>query len=279
MNFRSLYKKLLIILSLPILLEDYFSKNTGIEYNIGFSKKLFLVYKVARNNQKIKSGSDFLEHLTIITQIFKIPSKITGNVIECGCYKGASSANLSLACTLVGRKLDIFDSFEGLPKPQVGDKLHHIPDLSEIHSYKKGAWKSSAQEVKKNITKYGEISVINLHRGFFEKTLPNFSQKSVLIFTDVDLKSSLETCIKYLWPNLYNGGYFFTHEAHHMEIASLFFDKNWFYHNLKTQPPGLIGAGTGLGLIPNDNSYKSSLGYTIKNPNIANFKKMPQTGS
>ena len=119
---QNLYKKILIILSLPIILEDYFKNNTGSEYNIGLLKKLILVYKVARNNQKIKSGTDFIEHLVMITRIFKVSSSIPGCVIECGTYKGASACNLSLACALVNRKLEIFDSFQGLPKVKAGDK-------------------------------------------------------------------------------------------------------------------------------------------------------------
>lgn len=278
MKLRTLYKKILIILSLPIILEEYFNDSTGKEYKISLLKKLYLIYKVAKNNQKIKSGTDFIEHLVMITRIFKIPSTTPGSVIECGTYKGASTCNLSIACALVGRRLEIFDSFHGLPQPKASDKQHSIPDLSEIHTYSKGSWKAGLSEVKKNITKYGEISVCSFHPGYFENTLPIFNNKSVLIFTDVDLRSSLETCLKYLWPNLQNNCYFFTHEAHHLEIASLFFDKIWFMENLKINPPGLIGAGTGLGLIPSTNSYKSSIGYTIKNPNLKKFKKVPQVG-
>lgn len=278
MYLSALYKKILIVLSLPIILEDYFKKSTGQEYGIGSIKKLLLIYKIARNNQKIKSGTDFIEHLVMITKIFKIPPTTPGSVIECGTYKGASTCNLSIACALVGRRLEIFDSFQGLPNPKTGDKTHQIPDLSEIHTYSKGSWKAGLSEVKKNITKYGEISACSFHPGYFANTLPKFKNKSVLIFCDVDLRSSLETCLKYLWPNLQNGCCFFTHEAHHLEIASLFFDKIWFMKNLKISPPGLIGAGTGLGLIPANNSYKSSIGYTIKNPNLKKYKKMPQTG-
>ena len=38
----------------------------------------------------------------------------------------------------------------------------------------------------------------------------------------VDLKDSLMTCLRYLWPLLEDRCCVFTHEASHMEIASLF---------------------------------------------------------
>ena len=38
-----------------------------------------------------------------------------GVVVECGCFLGGSTANLSLVCEVVGRELIVYDSFEGLP--------------------------------------------------------------------------------------------------------------------------------------------------------------------
>jgi O-methyltransferase len=44
-------------------------------------------------------------------------------VVECGTYAGGSTANLSLVCALVGRELEVFDSFEGLPDPEARDDV------------------------------------------------------------------------------------------------------------------------------------------------------------
>jgi len=98
------------------------------------------------------------------------------------------------------------------------------------------------------------------------------------VFADVDLRDSLETCVKHLWPVLQNGCSFYVHEAHHMEIASLFFDQEWWRNNYDSNPPGLVGAGSGLGLIPDSSGFKSALGFAIKKPNIIGFREVPQTG-
>jgi O-methyltransferase len=45
-----------------------------------------------------------------------------------------------------------------------------------------------------------------------------------------------------------------------MEIASLFFDKEWWINNLNADPPGLIGAGNGLGLFPDFGDFRSCIG-------------------
>jgi O-methyltransferase len=270
MIFR-LWRVSVTLLSLPILLHGFFDSETGREYGVGFFTKLRLVYKMARNNRRIVTASHFLEHLAMATQILRVPRSVEGCVVECGSFKGGSATNLSLICDLCDRKLEIFDSFAGLPEPSEGDKDHYLVNLQEIHSYEKGGFSGALHEVQGNIAKYGKISACNFNVGYFENTLPHFSSKCILIFIDVDLVGSLETCFLYLWPLLQDGGYLFTHEAHHMEIASFFFNEDWWRARLHCGAPGLIGAGTGLGLLPSSGGFKSALGYTVKSPNTQGF--------
>jgi hypothetical protein len=95
---------------------------------------------------------------------------------------------------------------------------------------------------------------------------------------DVDLTESLKTCLKYLWPLLADGGYLFTHEAPHQEIAAVFFDGDWWHANLHSDAPGLVGAGSGIGLFPSRGGFRSDLGFTVKHPKVVQFTLDPQTG-
>ncbi len=106
-----------------------------------------------------------------------------------------------------------------------------------------------------------------------------FQSACVLVYVDVDLTSSLQTCVKYLWPLLEENCCFFTHEAQQMEVSSLFFDNPWWRSNLRSSAPGLIGAGTGLGLIPEPGGYRSDLGFTIKDPRVQSFAVSAQIGN
>src|SRR5207302_6308567 len=139
--------------------------------------------------------------------------------VECGCYKGGSTANLSLVCALAGRQLEVFDSFRGLPQPTEDDTAHTVIDSAEIHLYAKGGFPATLDQVRGNVARYGRIDVCNFNVGFFQDTMTKFKRSCVFVFEDVDLRSSLETCLTHLWPLLQPGCYFFTHEAHHMEIA------------------------------------------------------------
>jgi O-methyltransferase len=276
--FLGILRRLAYALSVPVILSEYFLPQTGREYGIGFLTKIKLTMRMSRNYRRITTGSRVIEHLLMATQIMRVPRAVEGVVVECGSFKGGSATNLSLVCKLCDRRLEIFDSFAGLPEPKEVDKEHRIVSIHEVHTYEKGAWKGALEEVKGNITKYGYVELCTFNKGYFDETLPHFKKKVIFAFLDVDLRDSLETCLKYLWPLLQNGSYVFTHEAPHMEIASAFFSENWWSANAGCNPPGLVGAGTGLGLLPAGGGYRSDLGYAVKEPHLSDFVVNPQTG-
>jgi O-methyltransferase len=274
-----IYRILIQILCVPIFLQEFLDSKTGKEYGVGFGSKCSLIAKMIWNNTRIVSGSTFLEHVNMAVTLLKTPKSMPGVVVECGTYKGVSAANISLICALVGRRLQIFDSFEGLPEPTESDKAHTLIGIQEIHTYEKGTWCGRLEEVQDNIRRYGNIGVCDFHKGYFDETLPSFKQPCAQIFVDVDYRSSLESCVKYLWPLLQDGGYFFTHEAGHVEIYSLFFSEDYWKTNFHSNPPGLVGAGTGIGIkILNGPYFTSSLAFTVKNPSKENYSSVPQVG-
>ena len=198
-----------------------------------------------------------------------MPAGREGCVIECGCFKGGSTVNLSLAASLTGRELHVFDSFEGLPEPVAGDAENVLQHDGITNTYESGMYAGSLEEVRENVRRFGALEVCRFHRGWFEDTLPGFSQPCVTAFVDVDLRHSLETCVRAIWPVLVEGGALFVHEARHHEIASLFFDDAWWERELGAAAPGLVGAGTGLGLDPEIGGWTSQLGYATKKPRDA----------
>ena len=254
--------------SVPILSEFWSAKPH-------FRDKLKLFTKIVRNKRKIVSATSYLEQFAMISTLLN--SSIPGAVVECGTYQGGSAANLSLACKLSGRRLIVCDSFKGLPEPSHEDSRHRVLAADEMHVYAKGNWRGSLELVKHNIERFGSIDVCTFVEGYFQETLPHFSERVAFVFCDADLTDSVRTCIKYLWPLMSDGATFFTHEAHHMEIAELFFDRVWWNHEMASVPPGLVGAGSGLGLTPQVGGFLGScIGYTVKNPTF--HKESLETG-
>jgi O-methyltransferase len=229
-----------------------------------FTKSILLV-RIIRNRKAITSATGLSEQFAMISALLRLPPCVEGAVVECGCYMGGATANLSLATRLVGRKLYVFDSFEGLPEPKEDDAKHLALNVGEFHSYRQGSWCGPLETVKGNVARYGAIEVCTFVKGYFDSSLPHFTERVAFAFCDVDLRESLQTCLQYLWPLLSKAGMLFAHEAHHMEIASLFYDPSLW----QGQVPGFIGAGSGLGLTPvPDGSFGSCIGYTIKSPTI-----------
>jgi O-methyltransferase len=260
---------LVTVAVLPVVAKEYFSSETGREYGIGLFAKLRLLALMIRNNIRVESASNFLYHVIMAGKILRIPKGLPGDLIECGSYKGGSAVNLSRLAAMTGRRLHLFDSFEGLPEPAPIDQEHLVLSEFTYHTYQAGDYAGSLREVQENIRKYGALGACEFHKGFFSDTLPHFREPLAFAYVDADLTSSVLDCLRYVWPLLQPDCYLFTDEAHHTRIAGLFYDRQWWEEELNAEPPGLVGGGNGLGLLLHPGGFRSSLGYTLKLEKIA----------
>jgi O-methyltransferase len=214
------------------------SKKIHSAYRMTTLRKLRLGLRMLWNKLHIPTGTSFKAHLAMALKLLETPPGEAGYVVECGTWKGGSAANLSLICKIVGRKLLIYDSFEGLPEPDPRD--------NEGKLYSKGDYRGTLEEVKRNISRHGAIDSCEFIRGWFEETLPRLERPVLLAFIDVDLEASLHTCVRYLWSKLVPNGYMFIDECVGLNYCALFFSETWWRKYFDSTPPGLIGAGTGL---------------------------------
>jgi O-methyltransferase len=255
---------IITILLLPVIAREYFSAEAGAEYGIGFRDKLILLLKMVRNNIRVTSSSNFIYHLVMAGKILRLPKSMPGVLVECGCYKGGSAVNLSLLASACGRRLHLFDSFSGLPAPEGIDNEHLVLSEMRVRTYASGAYAGSLEEVRENLSRYGDLTVCEFHPGYFHDTLPGFHDDVAFAYIDADLVDSVRDCLRYLWPRLQWDSYLFTDEAHHNRVAELFFDRSWWASEVQSEPPGLVGAGNGIGLLLRPGGFRSSLGYTVK---------------
>lgn len=169
---------------------------------------------------------------------------VPGDIVECGCYAGGSTAKLSIAAHMAERTLHVYDSFEGLPNT----------DETDMHTTRNTSWRWSAgeyavgmQAVMNNVSRYGEVKSCVFHAGWFDETLPDMlPQEVALAFTDVDLPSSVRTCLAAIWPRLVRGGAYFTHDAAFINALYTMYDP-LLWQEIDDDPPPLIGAGHGIG--------------------------------
>jgi hypothetical protein len=265
------YQKLLTWLALPIVLARVLDSNRRRRRPVARLALLRMALRSTLTSHRVETASHYYEHLTMISAILAVPEDVDGVVVECGCFKGGSTINLSMGCALAGRELHVYDSFQGLPDPTDADAAHTLLGRPVVHAYEGGMYAGTLEEVRGNVARHGRPEVCSLHPGFFSESMADFDTDVVVAFVDVDLRSSLEDTVRAIWPRLADGGSFFIHEAEHAEMVDFFYDRRWWREELGVEPPGLIGGGAGIGLEAQDGMWRSGLAYCVKNPLVRQY--------
>lgn len=253
------------------LVEDFLNGNYGDAYGVTREQRRELLERMRAVISNVPSATRLLYHVILARELLGLPPGAEGDVIECGAYKGASSASLSLACALVKRRLWVCDSFAGLPaaEPEITRNYSH---LKVYGHYAEGMYSGSLAEVRANVEKYGDIAQCELVPGLFSESLRKIPAKFVFAFLDVDLTSSMKDCIMHIWPRLADEGLVYTDDSCDMEVVRVWFDDQWWQKELGERAPGYVGTGCGLPVSVNG----SSLGYVQK---ISNVQKSYARGS
>jgi len=241
------------------VIDEFVHGPAGDAYGVGAREKLRLVDQFRRVNSEIQSGTSPLVHVVLAREILGIPRDTAGAVIECGVWKGASSACLSLVCSMSGRTLLVCDSFEGLPGDD-GMQVHIGPHVGVYGYYKKGMFAGSLDEVMENIRRCGSLDACRFVKGLFSESLRGLDGPLAFAFLDVDLVSSTRDCLRHIWPRLAENAALYTDDAGDRDVVKVYFDEAWWRETLGCDAPGLVGSGCGLPLNPT----ASSLGYTRK---------------
>ena len=235
------YRRLYETLSLPIATVFLMhNKRFHPSYRLSWRKKFQLAYRMWRNTRNIRTGTSYKAHLAMAVKLFEIPPDEKGVVVECGCWQGGSTANLSLICDLVDRELIVYDSFEGLPVADPNDPFG-VPKAA-------GWFMGDLATVQSNVGKGGVLSRCTFRKGWFEDTLPHHVEPIVFCFADVDFGKSIHEVVLNLWPHLSENGYFFIDEYTELDYCALFYSERFWRENFDRTPPGLMGSGNGIGV-------------------------------
>lgn len=237
-------------------------------YGMTWPRRIALGFRFWRNHSRVKTGTSWRAHLVMAMKLLEISPRVPGAVVECGCWKGGSTVNLSLICQITGRTLKVYDSFEGLPPPTKGDV---IAERAFKDGFVPGAFSGSLQEVTDNVKKYGAIDVCEFHQGWYENTLPHHEGDIVMMFLDVDFYASLHDCLLNLWSSVVDGGYVFLDEYLNIPYCAVFYSEKYWQKYFSSAPPGLIGTGTGVqvGMIYTDPEQRFQPGQLQASESIA----------
>jgi hypothetical protein len=200
---------------------------------------------------------DYNTRLTMLPRLFlenieecvneTLKDQIEGDFVEAGVWRGG-------ACILVNeifkklntdKKVWVYDSFEGLPKPNeskypsdAGDNHWTLPELSV-----------SLEEVHDNFKIFGDLDDnVKFVKGWFSDTMPsNTIDKISVLRLDGDMYESTIDPLEYLYPKLSIGGYCIIDDYHPRYGAYNAVNDYRAMHNITTPIQVLNDSGVTLG--------------------------------
>lgn len=143
-----------------------------------------------------------------------------GAYVECGTWRGGMSFGIMETCPEL-TECHFFDSFEGLPMPgeldgaraQLGMGTEAIFGDDNQASY---------DEFLRNVESFRKKRKIEVHRGWFEETLPGFRSEHpiAILCLDGDWYDSTMTILRHLFDQVADGGIILIDDYYHWEGCS-----------------------------------------------------------
>lgn len=138
---------------------------------------------------------------------------VPGVLVECGAYRGVSTAKWSHLAAMLERQLVVFDSFQGLPpNAELHTETTRGKDIRGALAG--GAYAGSLAQVRATVARYGQPDVVRYVPGWFADTLPAYRETVAAAYLDVDLAASATTCLQHLWPLITPGGVIVSQDGH-----------------------------------------------------------------
>lgn len=145
-------------------------------------------------------------------------SNIGGCFVECGVARGGCSALMAIVVSEYrnGRKVWLFDSFEGLPEHTDEDEyqelLIHKPKDRSSSIVSPGYCLGTFEEVEELLFTRLSLSrdKVFMVEGWFENRLPNYKDKVgriAVLRIDADWYESTKCCLENLYDNVITGGH------------------------------------------------------------------------
>ena len=134
-----------------------------------------------------------------------------GDVAEFGCFRGGSTAILSMACALAGKRLFVFDSFQGVPT----DMEYTMGNKRMSRHYQRRTYSAPLSQTQQTVKDYGCPDAVVWVPGFFKDTLPvqHDPERLCMVYVDVDVPLSQVEAFAFFWPKLISGGCLFSDES------------------------------------------------------------------
>jgi O-methyltransferase len=127
-------------------------------------------------------------------QVLRLVASVPGNLAECGVFEGASARQLCRFATEHGRRVDLFDSFQGLSAPRQNDGTF----------WTAGGLSAPEEKVRNNLR---EFDCFETFPGWIPEAFPKVADRRyAFAHIDVDLEQPTFDSIAFFYPRMPAGG-------------------------------------------------------------------------
>lgn len=148
--------------------------------------------------------------------------------VEAGCFNGGSSAKFSIICKMLGYRLLVYDSFQGVKPMNEKEQL-------ESFNYS-GQYAATEEAVRQNVVTYGEIDVCLFFKGWFSETLAKtpVPGRVRVAYIDCDTAQGTQEALKGIVPTLVEDACIFSQDFHIKPVSALLLNPDtWTGFNRK----------------------------------------------
>jgi O-methyltransferase len=149
-----------------------------------------------RYYQKFMDANNWhsLDRKYTLNQLLNLVLHLDGDFAECGAYKGASAFLMCRALRGTGQLVHLFDSFQGLPKPDHRDGEYWV----------EGALPASEEELHRALSGFGNYAV---YPGWIPARFVDVADKRFsFVHIDVDLYRPTLDSLVFFYKRMITGG-------------------------------------------------------------------------
>jgi O-methyltransferase len=136
-----------------------------------------------------------LDRKYLVNEVLKTIEHVPGDFVECGVWKGATAVFLCRSAERLGRRVHLFDSWEGLPQPDSTVDGNH---------WRKG---SLAVDFSTAIDYLKQFKCCTLYKGWIPERFPEVAKIKVsYLHIDVDIHKPTLDSLEFFYPRMSPGG-------------------------------------------------------------------------
>jgi O-methyltransferase len=202
-------------------------------------KKRLLIARFLRVDWNVLHGHSPAEISVIVSRIFRCADRNRGTFIEAGCWNGGSSAKFSILCNILGYRLHVYDSFQGV------EDVRSVPGEWDYT----GQYAAAERSVIENIRHYGEVGVCETHAGWFSETMCDGVPGPVRVaYIDCDIAKGTREALVGITRSLAPDALVFSQDFHITPVRQLI-ERDETWNTLGTPKPTIRQLKEKLGVL------------------------------